>query len=226
MPLLRQYQLDIVTKTFEADARVRHTIPTTFDESRVLELSLPLDYLADHYDYDDVHYGTRNENQWTSVTLLRALSSHMHAVRIAIRLDNASKHIGFPTGGMLIGMMCTTMWESLESSRWFWREPMGSRIQLEFPNVHVRDVEVTWENKEWSHKKRHEFGKSVECTYMYLASHLNKPFRDVSKGSNVVSGLGWDRAGLSEYCGARWIESKRSWWEYLYTMVYWMMGRK
>jgi hypothetical protein len=147
MPLLRQYQRDIVTKTFEADTCVRQTVPTTFNVSRVLELSAPrlprrLLQLRRR------HYGTRNEDQWTSIILLRALSPHIYAVCIAIRLDDASKHMSFPTDGVLIGLMCTTMWESLESSRWFWREPMGSRTQLEFPYVHVRDVEVTWENKE------------------------------------------------------------------------------
>jgi hypothetical protein len=114
MPLLRQYQHDIVAKTFEADTRVRYTIPTTFGESLVLELSLPLNYLADHYDYDDVHYGTSNEDQWTPVVLLRALNQHIRLVRVIIRFDDASKQEEFRNGGDIVAMLCYTMWDAVE----------------------------------------------------------------------------------------------------------------
>jgi hypothetical protein len=189
MPLLRQYQHDIVTNTFEADTRVRHTAPTTFDESRVLEISLPLDYLADDYDYD-VYYGTSNEDQWTPVVLLLALDQQIRSVRIVIRFDEASKQEELRNGGDLVAMLCYTVGDTVEGQR-------SERFGLPYPlNVRTRDVEISWENKDLSVKEQN--GQAVAESSKYHGLRFPK---EVQNGwwevYDVISGVRWD-VGMRE----------------------------
>jgi hypothetical protein len=193
LPLLHQYQHDIVQQSFEADPRVHHTILTTFNDSRVLELSLPLEYVVDHYEFNDVYFGG-NENRWTSVALLRALNPNIRTVSIAICFNDAEKWEEFLMGAEPVGLMCITMREALESIT----QLPGHRKPPKPLNPYARDVEVTWENEVWSEQERQEFGEEVERTYKYHALHLKKPTHDVSRQDKTILGLRWDVKELAE----------------------------